>query len=244
MLPTAGGCCPRLVGAPGGGGSLPSTVQPGVNLASLSQPAAGNSQAQAAVVCLQTVSAGRGPTPLPPLQELLLGIAVPPCPPPPPPSRLSIVAPQSSHTQPGTGSPRPGPHPGFRARKLCLGGQEQKAVTLWQVTPFLMAFLCRQSPRGQEVALLETAAGELTAAGCERLHSHSYRGSLLPAQPRSTRVVRAPPQQQTSCCQGAPDTVDLSPWRIAAGEAQREGAHLWCSPLVMLLSLFSAQGVS
>lgn len=114
-------------------------------------------------------STGHRPRSLPPLQELLLGIAVPP----PPLGQVEHAwGPQATCTQPGTSLPSLWPHVGFTAQKLSLGGEEQEAVTLRQMTPFLTAFLFCQSPCRQEVGFLETSAGELITAGWERLDSH------------------------------------------------------------------------
>lgn len=113
-------------------------------------------------------------------------------------------APQAACTQPGTGSPSLRPHVGFRARKLCLGGEEQEAVTLRQVTPFLTVFLFRQRPCGQEVGFPETSAGELIIAGWERLDSHI----ALRKSP--------PPPKEHHCLQGF----------ITAANLLQTGVHL------------------
>ena len=166
--------------------------------------AADKRQARIVVICLQMFSMGRRPTPLPPLQELLLGIAVPPSPPPPPPGQIEHAwAPQAVCTQPGTGLPSLWPHVVFTAwKKLGLRGEEQEAVTLQQVTPFLTAFLFRQSLCGQEVGFPETSAGELIAAEWERLDSRI--------------VLRKPPRppKEHHCLQGFVTAANLLQARV------------------------------
>lgn len=126
---------PMVVGAPGGGGSIPSTTQYGQTQLFVTASAADRRQARIVVICLQMSSAGHRPTSLPPLQEMLPGITASPSPPPPPAGQVDHAwAPQAACTQPGTGSPSLWPHVGFTARKSCLGGEEQEAVTLRQVT--------------------------------------------------------------------------------------------------------------
>lgn len=145
----------------------------------------------------------------------------------PPPWQLEHVwGPQPACTQPGTGSPGLWPHVGFAAWKLCLRGEEQEVVTLRQVTPFLTAFLCHQSPCGQEVGFPETLAGELITAGRERLDSHHpeevsppTQGSPLPSGLQNSS--KSPPDWGPSDAM-----VYRSQWAMAAGEEQEAGNHL------------------
>jgi len=111
-------------------------------------------------------------------------------------------APQAAPTQPGTGSPSLWPHVGLAGRKLCLGGEEQKAATLQQVTPFLRAFLFSQSPFGQEVGFPETSAEELITAGW---------GSL---DPHVTLKRSACPPKEDHCLQGFVTAANLLQTRV------------------------------